>query len=102
MAYAIIRTGGRQYRVAEGDTIDVDLLDAEAGKSVTLSDVLLHADGDNIRHGDEIKSAKVTAEVIEQRKDNKLYRPNAIYTGPEKLDFVPIEQRKAQAKKSKL
>lgn len=72
MAYAIIRTGGRQYRVAEGDTIDVDLLDAEAGKSVTLSDVLLHADGDNIRHGDEIKSAKVTAEVIEQRKDKKV------------------------------
>ncbi len=45
MAYAIIKTGGRQYRVAEGDTIDVDLLDVEAGKSATFGDVLMYADG---------------------------------------------------------
>ena len=41
MAYAIIKTGGRQYRVAEGDTIDVDLLEAEAGKTATFGDVLI-------------------------------------------------------------
>jgi large subunit ribosomal protein L21 len=73
MAYAIIKTGGRQYRVGEGDTIDVDLLDAEVGKTTVFGDVLLHADGDNLTHGDPlISGAKVTAEVVEQRKDKKV------------------------------
>jgi large subunit ribosomal protein L21 len=73
MAYAIIKTGGRQYRVVEGDTIDVDLLDAEVGKTTTFADVLLHADGDKLTHGDPlISGAKVTAEVVEQRKDKKV------------------------------
>ncbi len=73
MAYAIIKTGGRQYRVVEGDTIDVDLLDAEVGKTTTFGEVLLHADGDRLTHGDPlISGAKVTAEVVEQRKDKKV------------------------------
>jgi large subunit ribosomal protein L21 len=73
MAYAIIKTGGRQYRVAEGDTIDVDLLDVEAGKTATFGDVLMFADGKSITHGDPlISGAKVTAEVVEQRKDKKV------------------------------
>jgi large subunit ribosomal protein L21 len=72
MAFAIIKTGGRQYRVAEGDTIDVDLLEAEAGKQVVLADVLMHADGEKITHGTPIDGAKVTAEVVEQRKDKKI------------------------------
>ena len=73
MAYAIIRTGGRQFRVAEGDTIDVDLLDVDAGKTATFGDVLLFADGDNVTHGDPfVSGAKVTAEVVEQRKDKKV------------------------------
>jgi large subunit ribosomal protein L21 len=73
MAYAIIKTGGRQYRVAEGDTIDVDLLDLEPGKSATFGQVLLYADGDKLTHGDPlIPDAKVTGEVLEQRKDKKV------------------------------
>ena len=73
MAYAIIKTGGRQYRVAEGDTIDVDLLDAEAGKTATFGEVLMHVDGDKLTHGDPlIAGAKVTVEVVEQRKDKKV------------------------------
>ncbi len=73
MAYAIIKTGGRQYRVAEGDTIDVDLLDVEAGKTATFGEVLMHADGKKLTHGDPlISGAKVTAEVVEQRKDKKV------------------------------
>lgn len=72
MAYAIIKTGGRQYRVAEGDTVDVDLLDLEAGKQATF-DVLMHSDGDKVTHGSPVVSgAKVTAEVVEQRKDKKV------------------------------
>ncbi len=73
MAYAIIKTGGRQYRVAEGDTIDVDLLDVEAGKTATFSDVLMYSDSKELTHGDPlISGAKVTAEVVEQRKDKKV------------------------------
>jgi len=73
MAYAIIKTGGRQFRVAEGDTIDVDLLDVEPGKTATFGDVLLFADGKDVSHGNPVISgAKVTAEVVEQRKDKKV------------------------------
>jgi large subunit ribosomal protein L21 len=73
MAYAIIKTGGRQYRVAEGDTIDVDLLDVEAGKTATFGDVLMYSDSGKLTHGDPlISGAKVTAEVIEERKDKKV------------------------------
>src|SRR5207253_7963160 len=73
MAYAIIRTGSRQFRVAEGDTLDVDLLDVEPGKTATFGDVLLFADGKDVTHGNPlISGAKVTAEVVEQRKDKKV------------------------------
>ena len=73
MTYAIIRTGGRQFRVTEGDTLDVDLLDVEPGKTATFGDVLLFSDGKAVTHGNPLVSgAKVTAEVIEQRKDKKV------------------------------
>jgi large subunit ribosomal protein L21 len=73
MAYAIIRTGGRQFRVAEGDTLDVDLIDVEPGKTATFGDVLLFADGKDMIHGNPLVSgAKVTAEVLERRKDKKV------------------------------
>ncbi|MGE5213029.1 MAG: 50S ribosomal protein L21 [Nitrospirota bacterium] len=73
MAYAIIRTGGRQFRVAEGDTLDVDQLDVEPGKTATFGDVLFLADGKDIAHGNPlISGAKVTAEVVEQRKGEKV------------------------------
>ena len=73
MAYAIIKTGGRQYRVAEGDTIDVDLLAGEAGQKMTFGDVLMHADGDKITHGSpSVAGVSVTGEVVEQRKDKKV------------------------------
>ena len=73
MAYAIIKTGGRQYRVAEGDTIDVDLLEGDAGAKTTFGDVLLHADGENLTHGSPLVSgASVSGEVVEQRKDKKV------------------------------
>ena len=72
MAYAIIKTGGRQYRVAEGDTIDVDLLEGEAGQRLTFDNVLLHADGEKLTHGTPVTGATVTGEVVEQRKDKKI------------------------------
>lgn len=73
MAYAVIKTGGRQYRVAEGDTIDVDLLEGEAGQKLTFEHVLMHADGEKLTHGaPSVSGAKVTGEVVEQRKDKKV------------------------------
>jgi large subunit ribosomal protein L21 len=73
MAYAIIRTGGGQFRVAEGDIVDVDRLDVESGKTATFGNVLLFADGKDVTHGNPlVAGAKVTAEVLEQRKDKKV------------------------------
>jgi large subunit ribosomal protein L21 len=73
MAYAIIRSGGKQYRVSPGQTIAVERLAAEAGEKVTFDDVVLFADGATVTTGDPIVSgAKVTGEVIEQFKDKKV------------------------------
>lgn len=73
MAYAIIKTGGRQFRVAEGDTIEVDLLGVDPGKTATFGDVLMFADGKDVTRGNPlISGVKVTADVLEQRKDKKV------------------------------
>jgi large subunit ribosomal protein L21 len=72
MAYAIIQTGGKQYRVAEGDLIDVERLDVEAGKDAQL-EVLMVANGDKISLGSPLLAgAAVTAEVVEQHKADKV------------------------------
>ena len=73
MAYAIIRSGGRQHRVSEGDIVEVDFLDAEVGKEGIFADVLMIGDGDDITHGAPlVEGATVHGEVIEQRKDKKV------------------------------
>jgi len=73
MAFAIIRTGGRQHRVSEGDIIDVDFLNEETGKEGVFADVLFYGDGDQMVYGSPlIEGATVTGEVLEQRKDKKV------------------------------
>jgi large subunit ribosomal protein L21 len=73
MTYAIIRSGGKQYRVSPGEIIAVEKLDATSGKKVTFDEVVLRADGDNITTGSPvIAGANVTGEVIEQFKDKKV------------------------------
>jgi len=73
MAYAIIKTGGKQYRVQPGQFLDIEKLDLNAGDKTTFSDVLFYADGDQLTHGTPvIAGATVTAEVLEQRKDKKV------------------------------
>jgi large subunit ribosomal protein L21 len=72
MSYAVIKTGGKQYKVAAGDVIEIEKIDVEAGKETTFSDVLLTSDGKSIKTGSEVKGAKVTAEVVEQKKDKKV------------------------------
>lgn len=73
MSYAIIQTGGKQYRVAEGDILDVEKLALEAGQSTTFTDILMIADGDKVSIGAPfVDKASVKAEVVEQWKDEKV------------------------------
>jgi large subunit ribosomal protein L21 len=73
MAYAIIKTGGKQYRVAEGDMIEVEKLDIDPGSETTFSDVLFAASGSDFATGaDALKTASVVAEVVEQKKGKKI------------------------------
>lgn len=70
--YAIVSTGGKQYKVAQGDVIDVEKLDAQPGDKVKL-DVLMLADGDNVVVDAEALAGKqVEAEVIDQFKGKKV------------------------------
>jgi large subunit ribosomal protein L21 len=73
MAYAIIRTGGKQYRVSEGDIIDVEKLSLEPGAEAVFEEVLFHTDGENVQNGAPVLSgARVTGVVMEQRKGSKV------------------------------
>ena len=80
--YAVIETGGKQYRVEVGTELEVELLDAEPGKTITLDRVLLVADGDDASIGRPLVSgAEVSAEVLRLARGEKLisfkYRPKA-------------------------
>ncbi len=80
--YAVIETGGKQYRVEVGTELEVDLLDVEPGQSVTIDRVLLVADGDESSIGQPtVADAAVSAEVVRQTRGEKLisfkYRPKA-------------------------
>lgn len=70
--YAVIRTGGKQYRVQEGDVLKVEKLDAEAGKKVSFDDVLLLGEGDKILVGSDAAKAKVSAEVLAEGRGQKI------------------------------
>jgi large subunit ribosomal protein L21 len=78
--YAVIRTGGKQYRVAVGNAVEVEKLDGEVGSTITLEDVLLVADGENVQVGQPIVTgATVVAKITGQYRGNKImvfrYRP---------------------------
>ena len=80
--YAVIETGGKQYRVEVGTELEVELLDVEPGKTVTIDRVLLVADGDDSTIGRPlVADASVSAEVVTQTRGPKLisfkYRPKA-------------------------
>ncbi|MBO6305136.1 MAG: 50S ribosomal protein L21 [Selenomonadaceae bacterium] len=71
--YAIIKTGGKQYKVAEGDVLFVEKLDAEEGASVTFEEVLAVSDGDTVKFGTPlVEGAKVTAKVEKNGKGKKI------------------------------
>lgn len=73
MAYAVIQTGGKQYRVAEGDVIEVEKLDFDAGAEAKFEEVLLVSNGSNLSIGTPlVQGASVVADVVEQIKDDKV------------------------------
>ena len=69
--YAIIATGGKQYKVSEGDVIYVEKLDAETGAAVTFDQVLAVSDAD-LKVGASVASSTVTATVVEQGRARKV------------------------------
>ena len=67
--YAVVRTGGKQYRVAADDQITVEKLAGEAGETVTLSEVLMVGEGADVKLGTGVT---VTAEIVDQKKGDKV------------------------------
>ena len=73
MTYAIIRTGGKQFRVEPGKTIRIPTLVGEAGSSVEFNDVLLGSDGNNVRTGvPTLAGARVTGEIVKHGRGDKI------------------------------
>jgi large subunit ribosomal protein L21 len=70
--YVVVRGGSRQHKVTEGDVLDIDLIDAEVGDTITLPAVLL-VDGEKVTSdAAALASVKVTAEVLEEVKGPKI------------------------------
>ena len=73
MTYAIIRTGGKQFRAEAGKTIRIPTLVGEAGSKVTFDDVILGSEGDKTHVGAPgVKGASVTAEIVKHGKGEKI------------------------------
>ena len=71
--YAVIQTGGKQYRVAEGDIVRVELLESEPKAAVVFDQVLLVAKGEDVKVGrPTVSGAKVEAEVVRHGRDRKV------------------------------
>ncbi len=109
--FAVVRTGGKQYRVAAGDKIVVEKIEGEAGSSVTLGDVLLAGEGSELKPTDGLT---VAAEIIAQAKGEKVIvfkkrrrhnyrRKNGHRQNHTILKIVAIggEEKKAKATKAK-
>ena len=71
--YAVVKTGGKQYRVAKDDKILVERLEGEAGSSIQLDNVMMVVDGDKVTVGTpQVAGASVSAEVVEQTRGPKI------------------------------
>lgn len=82
--YAVIETGGKQYKVQEGDTLKVELLPVEVGSTVEIDKVLLVNKEGNVQIGSPyVNGAKVVLKVLEHGKDKKIiifkYKPKKNY-----------------------
>lgn len=71
--FAVVKTGGKQYRVSEGDRLRVETLEAEAGASIELDTVLMVGEGDSVKVGSPtVTNASVTATVIDHGRGDKV------------------------------
>ena len=70
--YAVIKTGGKQYRVQEGDLLRIEKLEAEVGKTVTFDEVLMLGEGADIKAGADTAKATVSAVVIDAGRGQKV------------------------------
>ena len=71
--YAVIKSGGKQYRVYEGETLKIEKLEVEPGKKITFNEVLMIADGENVKVGSPlVEKASVEAKVLCQGKGKKV------------------------------
>ena len=70
--YAIIKSGGKQYKVSEGDILNVDKLSKEPKDTIAIENVIAVNDGDTLKTGKDVESSKVTAEVIVEGRDKKV------------------------------
>lgn len=70
--FAVVKTGGKQYRVAEGDVISVDRLTGEVGDKVALDYVLMAGKGKDVKVGAPIDGASVSAEITDQFRGDKV------------------------------
>ncbi|HLW75625.1 MAG TPA: 50S ribosomal protein L21 [Bryobacteraceae bacterium] len=69
--YAVIETGGKQYRVAAGEAVDVETIAGEVGSSVELGRVLALVEGDSVKSGSEVASAVVKGTIAGQGRGDK-------------------------------
>jgi len=70
--YAVIATGGKQYKVAEGDVIRVEKLNAEDGSEVTFDNVIVVSKDNDVLAGDAVKNASVKASVVKTARSKKV------------------------------
>ncbi|NCC51047.1 MAG: 50S ribosomal protein L21 [Spartobacteria bacterium] len=72
-AYAVVETGGKQYRVSKDSVIDVELISGEQGEKIVLSDVLAVSDGQSLKVGaPTVEGASITGTIVEQFRDKKV------------------------------
>jgi large subunit ribosomal protein L21 len=70
--FAVIKTGGKQYRVAKDDVIVVEKLEGKAGGKITFSDVLMTGDGKSLKLGKDLGGVTVTGKLVETKKGDKI------------------------------
>jgi len=71
--YAVIKTGGKQYRVAEGDLVKVEKIEGSVGDQVELKEILLVANGEKVEIGrPRLENCTVVGEIVEQKKAKKV------------------------------
>ena len=70
--FAVIKTGGKQYRVAKDDVIVVEKLEGNAGGKITFSDVLMTGDGKTLKLGKDLGGVTVTGTLVETKKGDKV------------------------------